>query len=219
MASTGEASTVRHPIFARLYARLSPAMDRGGLAEHRAALVADAAGRVMEVGAGAGANFAHYPSQVTEVTAVEPEPYLRRVARAAAGAAPVPVTVVDGRAEHLPAGDRTFDAVVACLMLCSVDADAALAEMFRVLKPGGRLLFLEHVVADTPGLRRVQRVLDATVWPAVSGGCHLARDTRSAIARAGFVVDRIERLVWPESRPPSPSSPHIRGIASRPAAA
>lgn len=218
MAPSGEQAGLRHPVFARLWARLSPALDRGGLAEHRVALLGDAAGRVMEVGAGAGANFAHYPPPVTEVTAVEPEPYLRDVARAAAGSAPVPVTVVGGRAERLPADDQSFDAVVACLVLCSVDADAALAEMFRVLRPGGRLHFLEHVAAGTPGLRRVQGALDVTVWPALVGGCRLGKDTRTAIERAGFAVDRIEHLTWPDYRLPSPTSPHIRGIASRPPA-
>ncbi|WP_067826925.1 class I SAM-dependent methyltransferase [Actinomadura kijaniata] len=140
-----------HPLFARMYARTAPAMERGGVNEHRRALLAGVSGRVLEVGAGTGANFAHYPPQVTGVVAVEPEPYLRRLASDAAAAVPVPVTVTDGRAEHLPAGDHTFDAVVVCLMLCSVpDREAALAEMFRVLKPGGQLHVFEHVRAESP---------------------------------------------------------------------
>ncbi|WP_207946500.1 hypothetical protein [Actinomadura sp. 7K507] len=96
-----------HPLFARFYARVSPAMDKGGVTEHRRALLASATGRVLEVGAGAGANFAHYPPQVTEVVAVEPEPLLRALAERAAADAGVPVVVRDGVAEHLAARTPT----------------------------------------------------------------------------------------------------------------
>ncbi|MFD0902158.1 class I SAM-dependent methyltransferase [Actinomadura sediminis] len=204
--------------FARFYARVAPAMDVGGVTEHRRALLAGVAGRVLEVGAGTGANFPHYPPEVTEVIAVEPEPHLRRLAETAARAARVPVTVTDGVAEHLAAPDRDADAVVACLMLCSVhDRDTALAEMFRVLRPGGRLHFFEHVRADHPGLRRAQRVLDATVWPRLNGGCHLATDTAAAVHRAGFTNVRSRKVNWPETRPTLPFAPHILGTADRPA--
>lgn len=207
----------RHPIFARYYVRVVPAMDRGGVAEHRRALLAGTRGRVIEVGAGPGMNFAHYPEGVDEVFAVEPEPRLRALAAAAARTAPVPVTVAGGVAEDLPAGDQSFDAAVVCLMLCSVDdRDAALSELFRVLKPGGRLHVFEHVRAASPGLTRVQRVLDATIWPALNGNCHLAADTRDAIGRAGFVKTDFRDVMWPESRIPMPFSVHILGTATRP---
>ncbi|OLT23199.1 methyltransferase type 11 [Actinomadura sp. CNU-125] len=208
-----------HPLFARFYARVAPAMDEGGVTEHRRTLLADTGGRVLEVGAGTGANFPHYPPGVTQVIAVEPEPHLRRLAEAAAATAPVPVTVTDGVAEHLAVPDRAVDAVVACLMLCSVrDRDAALAEMLRVLRPGGRLHFFEHVRAGQPGLRRAQRVLDATVWPRLNGGCHLATDTAAAIDRAGFTDVRSRKVNWPETRPTLPFAPHILGTAVRPEA-
>jgi ubiquinone/menaquinone biosynthesis C-methylase UbiE len=204
---------VRHPIFARLYPRLARAADRGGLAERRAALVADLAGTVLEIGAGSGANFAHYPATVTRVVAVEPEPGLRRTARAAIADARVPVEVVDGLAERLPLGDASVDAVVCSLVLCSVrDQPAALREIRRVLAPGGRLRFLEHVKADTPGLARVQRVLDATCWPCLAGGCRTGRDTVAAIERAGFTVDRLDRFRFPDLR--TPSSGHVLGTAT-----
>lgn len=205
-----------HPLFARMFARMAPAMDRNGGAELRRRLLAGLRGRVIEVGAGSGANFAHYPAEVTSVLAVEPEPYLRRLATGAAADAPVPVEVVSGVAEALPAAEAAFDAAVASLMLCSVpDQGRALAEMRRVVRPGGELRFFEHVQATTPGLRRVQRALDATVWPLLLGGCHTGRDTAAAIEAAGFTVRTLDRFAFPEARIPQPSSPHILGIAIR----
>jgi ubiquinone/menaquinone biosynthesis C-methylase UbiE len=149
------------------------------------------------------------------VLAVEPEPRLREIARAAAEKAPVPVEVVDGLAEQLPAADQSLDAAVVSLVLCSLpDPGSALRETFRVLKPGGQLRFLEHVRADSPGLARVQRFLDATVWPHLVGGCHTGRDTASAIEPAGFGIDRLDRFLFPEAR--TLFSFHILGVASRP---
>lgn len=208
---------VRHPIFARVYAWVSPGMDRGGAAEHRQRLLAGLSGRVIEVGAGNGLNFAHYPPAVSSVVAVEPEAYLRGLAQRAAEEAPVPVEVVDGVAERLPVEDAGFDAGVVSLVLCSVrDQGRALGELYRVIKPGGQLRFYEHVRAETAALGRVQRLLDATVWPAIGGGCHTSRDTAAAIERAGFTIDRLDRLRFPEGGVPMPTSPHILGMATRP---
>jgi len=203
----------RHPIFARLYARTSPAVERKGQAEHRAEMLAGLEGRVVEVGAGNGLNFAHYPATVTEVVAVEPEPYLRRRAAEAAETAPVPVTVLDGVADEIPAPDGAFDAAVASLVLCSVpDQAVSLAELQRVLRRGGELRFYEHVLA-TGRLGTVQRRLDAWgIWPRLSGGCHGARDTAAAIARAGFAIERCRR--FPFAVGPV-DVPHIIGTARR----
>ncbi|MGH9184032.1 MAG: class I SAM-dependent methyltransferase [Acidimicrobiales bacterium] len=186
------------------------------LAEHRRELLAGLAGRVVEVGAGNGMNFTHYPATVTEVVAVEPEPYLRARAEEAARAAPVPVTVVEGTAERLPADDAVFDAGVASLVLCSVpDQGPALAELARVIRPGGQLRFYEHVVADTPGLARAQRAADR-VWPRVAGGCHTSRDTSAAIGAAGFELQACRRLSFRPCPLAALTAPHVLGRARRP---
>src|SRR5215217_4639291 len=141
MRTLAQQRAVHHPLFARVYARVGHLMD-AEIGDHRQRLLAGLTGRVLEVGAGNGLNFPHYPATVTEVLAIEPEPYLRHLALATARQAPVPIRVVDSTAEALPAPDATVDAVVASLVLCSViDLEGALAEVRRVLRPGGRLRF------------------------------------------------------------------------------
>jgi ubiquinone/menaquinone biosynthesis C-methylase UbiE len=207
---------VRHPVFARFYARLSAGMERGGVSEHRRRLLTGLTGSVLEVGAGNGLNFGHYPATVTAVLAVEPEPHLRALAEQSARRATTEITVTDGFAEHLPAGDQEFDAVVVTLMLCSVsDPAVALREMRRVLRPGGELRFMEHVAAQSAGLRRVQQIADATCWPACFGGCHASRDPVSAIVAAGFRMRELEHYRLPDTPFPWPTTPHARGIAVR----
>jgi len=204
----------RRRLFGRYYARVSPAMDAGGLAGYRQRLLAGLAGQVIEVGAGNGLNFAHYPATVTVVLAVEPNPVLREAAGRNAASAPVPVQVCDGHAERLPAAAGAFDAAVTSLVLCSVaDQRAVLREIRRVLRPGGQLRFLEHVQAKTPGLRRMQRLADATLWPPLAGGCHTSRDTVAAIAAAGFTVGQLEEFRFPDGRLSLPATPHVRGEA------
>ena len=192
-------ASAQHPLFARLYARcISPSLRRMGADPLRRRALDGLAGTVVEVGAGDGANFAFYPDTVEQVVAVEPEPYLRARAAEAAAAYPV-VGVVDGTAERLPVADGTADAVVFTLVLCTVnDQVQALAEARRVLRPGGELRVLEHVMAHEPGpLRSVQRALDATFWPLLAGGCHCARDTVGAVEGAGFGFESLERFTFP----------------------
>ncbi len=207
---------VHHPLFARLWVRIAAGMDAHGAGDHRDRLLAGIAGRVVEVGAGSGSNFAHYPPEVVEVLAVEPEPHLRELAVRAAGRAPVRVAVVGGTAEDIPSADAAFDAAVVSLVLCSVpDQAAALAEVRRVLRPGGRLHFWEHVRARSAVGARVQGLLDRTVWPRLGGGCHTGRDTAAAIAAAGFTLGRVERFRFPDARLPMPTAPQILGTALR----
>jgi ubiquinone/menaquinone biosynthesis C-methylase UbiE len=213
---TGSSSEVHHPLFARVYDRLSAKTEEAGQTEHRRELLDGLAGRVLEVGAGNGLNFPHYPESVTEVVAVEPEPFLRMRAEAAAKAAAVSIRVVDGVADGLPVEDEAMDAAVACLVLCSVpDQAVALAELRRVIRPGGELRFYEHVLADRPGFARFQQGANA-VWPLFAGGCHPNRRTGDAIERAGFKVESCRRFDFRPALIEAPVTPRILGVARRP---
>lgn len=204
------------PRFARFYERMTVDMDRQGLAALRTELLAGLRGELVEIGCGNGRNFPHYPSTVTAVYAIEPEPYLRELATQAATTAAVPVEVAPGRGEALPLADHAVDAAVLCLVLCAMpDPDRTLAEIMRVLRPGGRLVFLEHTLAAGRVLRVAQCVADATVWPRLYGGCRTARDPVGSIRTAGFRVEQHRYLHYPE-RPMVPASPHVLGRASRP---
>src|ERR1700737_1992313 len=175
---------VHHPVFAFIFGLGSRLMIFGE-AKERTEMLADLFGRVIEVGCGAGVNFGFYPPDVTEVLAIEPERHLREQALKAAADARVPIAVVDGLAANLPAPDASFHAGVVSWVLCSVsDPAAALGELMRVIKPGGELRFLEHVVAHNRIGAGINRGFDATIWPWVAGGCHCARDTGAAIRKA-----------------------------------
>lgn len=185
--------TLDHPFFARLWTLMS-AHETPLLRELRAENLAGLSGRVLEIGAGTGTNFAFYPDTVREVIALEPETHLAPKARAAAAQAPIPVTVVESTVESMPEGEP-FDAVVCSLVLCSVaDPDRVLRQLNAVLKPGGELRYFEHVASS--GWRgTLQQIADATVWPHISGNCHTHRDTERAISAAGFTVD-VARHQW-----------------------
>lgn len=215
--TTNTAGDIRHPWFARVYPRVAAGMEAKGGSEHRDELLAGLAGRVVEIGAGHGLNFAHYPPTVTEVVAVEPEPSLRTLAEEAAADAPIPVHVMPGTAEHLPLDAGSCDAAVFSLVLCSIgDVGGAMAEAHRVLRAGGELRFYEHVRADTPGLARVQRVVDV-VWPHLAGGCHTSRDTVAAIVEAGFDITVCRRFLFKPCALDLPVAPHVIGAAVLPA--
>jgi ubiquinone/menaquinone biosynthesis C-methylase UbiE len=196
-----------HPLFARFYERISTAMEPQER-EHRRELVGPARGRVLEVGAGNGLNFAHY-GDVEAVVALEPDPTMLELAGERAAEAPVPVRLVRGRAERLPFPDGSFDTVVASLVLCSVDDPLrSVGEVARVLRPHGELRFFEHVRSRGRVGAAVQRAV-TPVWRLFSGGCHPDRDTLGTLRAAGF-APRGRRF---PIGPPSPARPHVLGVA------
>ncbi|MGK2933024.1 MAG: class I SAM-dependent methyltransferase [Solirubrobacterales bacterium] len=207
------ASDVNHPLFARFFTWFSERMEPE-FGPFRSELVSGLSGRVLEVGAGNGMNFGHYGGGVIELVALEPEAYMReKAAESAVNASPV-ITIVDGSATDLPFEDDSFDHVVDCMVLCSVDDPvAALREANRVLKPGGELHFFEHVRGKDKHKARVQSFADRSrIWPSVAGGCHCSRDTAVSIEAAGFTISKVRDetigVKWGHT------SPHIIGCAS-----
>jgi ubiquinone/menaquinone biosynthesis C-methylase UbiE len=152
---------------------------------------------------------------VTRLIAVEPSRRRRNRARTAARRASTQIEIVPGMAEDLPGQDGDYDAVVACLVLCSVpDQQAALSEIRRVLRPGGQLRYFEHVVSVRPALARLERLLDSTLYPPLARGCCCSRDTGAAIRQAGFQIEQETRIAVREAQL-GPSVQHILGIAGR----
>ncbi len=200
----------------RLYDRLMGPAEEVCLRRWRREILAGLAGRVLEIGPGTGLNLPLYPPAVRQLMLAEPDRHMRARLEAKVPDAPVgAVDVVDAVASTIPEDDAAFDAVVCTFVLCSVpDQTAALAEIRRVLRPGGTLAFLEHVAAEGPSSRlRWQRRV-GPVWTVLSGGCHLTRRTGDAIAAAGFEVTRsASRRIRPA---PSIIGPALRGLALRP---
>jgi ubiquinone/menaquinone biosynthesis C-methylase UbiE len=211
----------RHPLFARCLARSAEIAERKGADVLRRRLVEGLDGRVVEVGAGTGVQFRHYPRTVTEVIAIEPEPTLRAMATEAAREAPVPVRVIDGVADALPLDDESVDAGVCAGVLCSVeDPAAALHELARVIRPDGELRFYEHVASPRRRAAALQRALDASgLWSRAMGGCRTARQSHETIATAGFALERVERFSFRPTLLDTPVAPKAFGSARRTGAA
>jgi ubiquinone/menaquinone biosynthesis C-methylase UbiE len=200
-------------LMAALYEKVTASSEAGSIRGWRTELLTQLTGEVLEVGAGTGKNIPHYPRSVSRLVLTEPDPHMRRrLYRRVRAERPAHTEVLDASLERLPFAAAGFDVVVATLVLCSVPRlDRALAEIRRVLRPGGRLLFIEHVAADDqPGRLKWQRRIEP-LWKRVSGNCHLTRRTADAIADAHFDIIELRResmrTAWTLVRPT------IRGVA------
>jgi ubiquinone/menaquinone biosynthesis C-methylase UbiE len=200
--------------FSAMYDSCMKGTEEAGLRERRRDLLSEARGRTVELGAGTGLNLELYPATVEELVMTEPDPHMVKRLRERVAESGRKVEIREAGAERLPFEDSSFDTVTATLVLCTVpDPGAALAEARRVLKPGGRLLFLEHVRSEEPGLARWQDRLERP-WRFLGDGCHCNRDTVSTISAAGFELGAVERDELPKA--PPLVRPLAIGEASRP---
>jgi SAM-dependent methyltransferase len=196
-------------LFSALYDRCLKGTEDAGLREMRRELLAQARGRTIEVGAGTGANLGLYPEALTELVLAEPDPHMLKQLRAKAGDGDP--QIVQASAERLPFEDASFDTAVFTLVLCTApDPTAALAEAARILRPGGRMLFLEHVRAKDPGLARWQDRLEGP-WRFMGDGCHCNRDTVATIEASRLTLESVEQGQLPKS--PPLVRPLVRGSA------
>ena len=201
-------------VFARFYDRALKATEENGLGAMRGELLAEARGRVIEIGAGTGVNLELYGDGVEDLTLVEPDPHMGAQLRkrlAERHGDPLPAQLVAAPAEALPFADDPFDTAVATLVLCTIpDAVAAIDEMARVLKPGGKLLFIEHVRAEDASSARWQDRLEKP-WRFLADGCHCNRDTEATLRASSFRVESVDQGVLPKAMPIV--RPLIRGTA------
>jgi ubiquinone/menaquinone biosynthesis C-methylase UbiE len=205
--------SLRSRFFAATYDPMMKGPEKAGLREHRRALIGRASGRVLEIGAGTGANLPFYGDGVVEIVATEPEEAMAKRLERKLPSFTRPVSVVRAPAEKLPVEDASFDFAVCTLALCTVrDQPQALAELHRALKPGGQLLFLEHVRSTEPRLARWQDRLNG-FQRCIAQGCNCNRDTLAAISSAGFTLGDVthDRL----RKAPPTVRPLVVGVATR----
>src|SRR3990170_7720188 len=203
-----------HRWFAAVYDRLMSSAERSFMKGVREEIAGGASGRVLELGAGTGANFAYYGASAQELFAIEPDPYMLERAQHRAGESGRPIDLRQASAEAIPFEDASFDTVVSTLVMCSVrDPLRALSEVRRVLNPSGELRVYEHVRYDHP-FGAFWQDLITPVWRWFGAGCHPNRDVAQAIREAGFNIVELERS---KPLPPVPpmvfSRPHIMGVA------
>jgi len=189
-------------MFSALYDRAFEASEEAGLREMRRELLCGARGRVLELGSGTGLNLELYPHEgLDSLTVTEPDPHMFKQLRERAEKVCPGADLLQAGAEALPFDDDSFDTIVVTLVLCTVpDQPAALREISRVLKPGGQLLFLEHVRADDPGLAKWQDRLEKP-WRFLGDGCHCNRDTEANLRAAGFELSEVEHPELPKAPP------------------
>jgi len=198
--------------FAALYDRGLKATEENGLREMRRQVLADARGRTIDLGAGTGANLGLFPEAVTELVLAEPDPHMAKQLRQRLAESDERGEISEAPAQDLPFEDDSFDTAVFTLVLCTVpDPEASLAEAIRVLRPGGKLLFVEHVRADEQGLARWQDRLEKP-WRFLADGCHCNRDTVAAIEASPLTLERVEKGTLPKALPII--KPLVRGSAT-----
>jgi len=188
-------------LFAAMYDRMLSSAEKAGLRDRRARLLESARGKVLEIGAGTGANLPLYGANVEALTVTEPEaPMARRLAKRLREQ-PRAAELVEASAEQLPLPDGQFDTVVSTLVLCTVpDPSRALREARRVLRPGGQLLFIEHVRSEDPELAKWQDRLNG-INRVIGHGCNCNRSTLDAIMQAGFTIGSLEKSVLAKAPP------------------
>ncbi|MDT8421417.1 MAG: class I SAM-dependent methyltransferase [Desulfuromonadales bacterium] len=204
---------LRAMLQAALYDRMMRRTERLCLTRWRRELLTPLRGEVLEIGSGTGINLDYYPPQLSRLVLSEPDPHMRRKLEQRVASSPGrQVEVLGGHSERLDLPDCGFDHVVSTLVLCSVaDVEQTLAEIKRVMRPGGSLVLLEHVGADDPALQRLQTRLEPA-WKWLAGNCHLTRPTAQLLQLAGFRLD-LERVEM--SGAPRFVRPVIKGVALR----
>jgi len=197
--------------FTAIYDRAMKSTEEAGMREKRREILAEAKGRTIDIGAGTGLNLPLFPPEATELVLAEPDPHMLKKLQVKLSASSRKALVVQAPAEKLPFDDDSFDTAVFTLVLCTVpDPAAALAEAARLLRPGGKLLFVEHVRSSDPGLARWQDRLEGP-WRFLGDGCHCNRDTVATIEASPFSLDRVEHDNLPKA--PPLVRPLVRGSA------
>jgi ubiquinone/menaquinone biosynthesis C-methylase UbiE len=197
--------------FTAFYDRAMKSTEEAGMREIRREALAEAGGRTIDIGAGTGLNLPLFPPEVSDLVLAEPDPHMLKRLQVKVSESGREASVVEAPAEKLPFEDASFDTAVFTLVLCTVpDPAAALAEAARLLRPGGKLLFVEHVRSEDPGLARWQDRLEGP-WRFLGDGCHCNRNTVATIEASPFSLERVEHDSLPKA--PPLVRPLVRGSA------